>query len=77
MSGTLDELANYLSDYRPVDRLVIDETARQGKYLILFTWLQGEDFIGTLEEISGLEFEARSGPLDYYLVEHIERPTEN
>jgi hypothetical protein len=68
MTGTLETLADRLSDFGPVDRPVIDETGRPGMYLVLFTWSQGEDFIGALEEISGLKFEPRKAPLDYYFV---------
>ena len=77
MTGTLETLADRLGDFRPVDRPVIDETGRPGMYLVLFTWSQGEDFIGALEEISGLKFEPRKAPLDYYFVEHIEKPSAN
>ena len=77
MKGTLEELADRLTDRRGVDRLVIDETGRPGVYLVLFTWSQGEDFIGALEEISGLKFESRKALVDYCFVEHIEKPSEN
>jgi uncharacterized protein (TIGR03435 family) len=75
--GTLETLADRLSDFRPVDRPVVNETGRMGMYLVLFTWSQGEDFIGALEDISGLKFEPRKALLDYYVIQHIEKPSKN
>jgi len=77
MTGSLERLADILTDHGRVDRLVIDETGRPGVYLVLFTWSQGEDFMGALEEISGLKFESRKALVDYCFVEHIEKPSEN
>ena len=77
MIGTLENLADHLSDLRSVDHPVVDETGQSGVYLILFTWSRDEDFIGVLEEISGLKFEPRKAPLDYYFVDHIDKPSAN
>ena len=75
--GSLENLADYLSDRPEVDRPVVDETDRPGVFVVVFSWSRGEDFVGVLEEISGLKFEPRTGFLDYYFVEHIEKPSAN
>lgn len=75
-----------------LDRPVVDQTGLNGGYHIKLQWLQKPSVAGThiapnfastafmfaaLEQQMGLKLEPTQGPVDFLVIEHIERPTEN
>ncbi len=68
------------------DRTVIDETGLTGKYDIDLKWTPddqqgtpdaGPTLFTALEEQLGLKLVPAKGPVDVFVVDHVEKPTEN
>jgi uncharacterized protein (TIGR03435 family) len=60
-----------------IGRPVVDKTGLAGQYFFAFTWDPKEDYMGAVEEQLGLKFVAEKAALDFYVVDHIERPDPN
>jgi uncharacterized protein (TIGR03435 family) len=92
LSGTgveLDSLAYSLSN--EVGRLIVNKTGLTGKYTIDLKWQPDSmaagsspagndalpDLFTALEEQLGLKLESAKGPVDVYIVDHAEKPSEN
>jgi uncharacterized protein (TIGR03435 family) len=73
-------------------RLVIDQTGLEGGYYIKLEWPRNPSVAGThiapafastafmfaaLEQQLGLKLEPTQGPVDFLVIDHIERPSEN
>lgn len=80
----MDRLVICLSD--TLSRAVVDNTGLTGKYDIDLKWTPddqqgtadaGPTFFTALEEQLGLKLIPATGPVDTYVVDHVERPSEN
>jgi uncharacterized protein (TIGR03435 family) len=58
-------------------RPVVDKTGLQGRYLFTFSWDPKEDYMGAVEEQIGLRFVPQKAPLDFLVIDHIEKPDPN
>jgi uncharacterized protein (TIGR03435 family) len=58
-------------------RPVVDKTGLQGQYLFTFSWDPSEDYMGAVEEELGLKFVSQKAPLDFLIIDHIEKPDPN
>lgn len=74
-------LAIQLSRYREVGRNVIDQTGLTGEYRFDFDWTSkpdpDESFYTALDEQLGLKLTPAKRPVDYLVIDHIDRPAEN
>lgn len=88
--SSMDRLAEYFSE--SLDRPVIDQTGLKGGYYIKLEWPRTPSVAGThiapafastaflftaLEQQLGLKLEPTQGPVDFLVIDHIERPSEN
>jgi uncharacterized protein (TIGR03435 family) len=85
----LDSLAYSLSN--EVGRLIVNKTGLNGKYTIDLKWQPDSmaagsspagndalpDLFTALEEQLGLKLEPAKGPVDVYVIDHVEKPSEN
>jgi len=83
--GSIDRLAFMLSDDL-AGRAVIDKTGLAGKYDIDLKWTPddqqgtpdaGPTLFTALEEQLGLKLVPAKGPVDVFMIDHVERPSEN
>jgi uncharacterized protein (TIGR03435 family) len=58
-------------------RPVVDKTGLAGLYFFTFSWEPGEDYMAAVEEQLGLKFVAQKAPLEFLVIDHIERPDPN
>jgi len=58
-------------------RPVVDKTGLDGRYLFTFSWDRNEDYMDAVEEQLGLKFIPRKAALDFYVIDHIEKPEPN
>jgi uncharacterized protein (TIGR03435 family) len=86
---TMDILAGVLA--ASVDRPVVDETGLKGKYNFALAWAERKRKGGPMESASpdapsvftalqeslGLKLEPRRAPVEIFVIDHVERPTEN
>jgi len=86
-------VAAWLSESRGVDRPVIDQTGLNGGYYIKIQWMprqhqtetdgaaplgpSGPSIYDALQQQLGLKLVPAKGPVEYLVIEHIERPSEN
>ena len=84
LNGPIGSLAFSLSDI--LGRTVMDKTGLAGRYEIDLKWtpdeLQGTPDAGptmftALQEQLGLKLESAKGPVETFVVDHVERPSEN
>jgi uncharacterized protein (TIGR03435 family) len=92
LSGTgieLDSLALSLSG--EVGRMIVNKTGLTGRYSMDLKWQPDSmqagsgaanaealpDLFTALEEQLGLKLESTKGPVDVYVIDHVERPSEN
>jgi len=82
--GPIGSLAFSLSDL--LGRTVIDKTGLTGKYDIALKWTPdeqqsaddaGPSLFTALEEQLGLKLEPAKGPVDVFIIDHVEKPSEN
>jgi uncharacterized protein (TIGR03435 family) len=83
-AGQIDNLAFGLSGV--VDRIVVNQSGITGKYDIALKWTPddqqgtpdaGPTLFTALDEQLGLKLVPEKGPVDTFVVDHVERPTEN
>lgn len=62
-----------------VDRPIVDMTGLKGFFDLTLDWnpLAGPSIFTALQEQLGLRLEARKMPLEFIVIDHIERPSEN
>jgi uncharacterized protein (TIGR03435 family) len=72
MAQFVDLLSN-LPDGGPM----IDKTNLNGVYDITLSWEPGESLSGVLQKQLGLRLEAQKVPVDFFMIESAEKPTEN
>ena len=80
---TLDRLAEIISDR--LDRPVLDETGLKGTFDIVLDWspdsagqgATGPSIFTAVQEQLGLKLEPKKEPVEFLVVDHAERPSEN
>lgn len=73
---TMAELAKTLADL-PGTGPLIDKTGLTGLYDITLSWEPGESLNAVLQEQLGLRLEPQKVPLDYFVIDSAEKPSEN
>jgi uncharacterized protein (TIGR03435 family) len=56
---------------------VVDKTGLQGRYLFTFSWDPNEHYMGAVEELLGLKFVSEKAALEFFVIDHIEKPDPN
>jgi uncharacterized protein (TIGR03435 family) len=78
---TVRSLAVFVSSY--AGRRVLDGTGLGGRYNFTLRWAHGTrpapgpSIFTAIKEQLGLRLKPEKGPVDFYVIEHIERPTPN
>ena len=87
-SSPMEQLVTNLAHVPGVDRPVLDETGLAGRYDFQLnlagdpggnpaTGLAGESVFTAIEEQLGLKLESRKAPIGIFVIDHVERPSEN
>jgi len=74
-SASMDELIGALRPF--AGSQLVNETGIAGFYDFKLTFETGQPLSGPLQEQLGLRLEPRKVPVDYFIVESAERPTQN
>jgi uncharacterized protein (TIGR03435 family) len=81
-SGSISDLAGLLGGL--VGRPVVDETGLAGNYRFFLKWASDDTPNSTLPSLAtllkeqfGLELKSGKGPLDVFVIDHVEKPTPN
>ncbi len=90
---SMGRMADWLTQSLRVGRPVIDQTGLEGGYYIKIQWMprqrqtemdgapppgpSGPDIYTALQQHLGLKLKPTKGPVEYLVIEHIERPSEN
>lgn len=85
-SITLTQLGNFLS--RELGRVIVDATGLTGTYDIVLDWVpidtpiddpkaNGPSLSTAVQEQLGIKLEPQRAPIDYLVIDHVEKPTEN
>jgi uncharacterized protein (TIGR03435 family) len=87
----ISSLSNYLAS-SVVHEVVVDRTGLQGRFEIQLEWLPDQStsplageivasdkpsIFRALQEQLGLELKSERGPVEVYVIDHVEKPTEN
>jgi uncharacterized protein (TIGR03435 family) len=84
--GTMAQLASWFSNANGVDRPVIDQTGLRGRYDFTLEWSNPLDgaqdgtnpsIFTALREQIGLKLEARRAPVEVFVIDRTEMPSEN
>ena len=76
--GTMQHFADFLSNNQAVGRPVLDKTGLKGIYVIYVEWgANFDDFLPEMQEQLGLRLESQKGPVDFFTIDQIDRPTSN
>ena len=79
-------LASFLGSQRDVARVVVDQTGVTGKYDITLRWSSdtsgatgapGMTIFEALQDQLGLKLQSEKGPVETFIVDHIEQPAPN
>jgi uncharacterized protein (TIGR03435 family) len=85
--ATMDRLAKQLSS-SGIDRPVIDKTGLTGSYDLKLNWApdyggppapdaNGVDIFTAIQEQLGLKLESQKAPIEFLVIDHAEKPSEN
>jgi uncharacterized protein (TIGR03435 family) len=74
---SMQALADTMTTDPHIGRPVLDQTGLDGMYLINFLWDDDDSFMSAVEEATGLKFEAKKASLEFFTVEHVEKPSGN
>jgi uncharacterized protein (TIGR03435 family) len=83
---TLAQLGNFL--YNELGRFVVDATGLSGTYDVVLDWVpagtpiddpkaNGPSLFTAVQEQLGLKLEQQRAPIEYLVIDHVEKPTEN
>jgi uncharacterized protein (TIGR03435 family) len=72
---TLAQLADNL--YSDAGRQVVDMSGLAGTYDVVLDWTDGASIFTAIEEQLGMKLETRRAPIEYLVIDHVEKPTEN
>ena len=76
---SIHTLADTLAGY--VSRSVIDKTGLQGDFDFKFDWSPQDpnspSIFTALQEQLGLKLESEKGPVEFLVIDHAEKPSEN
>jgi len=75
--GTMQHFADFLSNAPGVARPVLDKTSLQGVYVFYVEWAADEDFLPAMQAQLGLKLEPQKAPIDIFVIDHVEKPSEN
>lgn len=75
--GTMQRLADVLSNGPEVGRPVFDKTGLPGVYVFYVEWDEGEEFLPAMQQQLGLKLEPQKGPVDCLFIDRIEKPDPN
>jgi hypothetical protein len=73
---SMSQLANTLTNL-PDNVPVVDKTGLLGFYDFTLTWEPGESVSAVLQEQLGLKLESQKVPVDFYVIDSAEKPSEN
>ena len=80
---TMAELANSLGINSQDRLLVVDKTGLEGKFKVTLAYstdplkFPDPDVETALQKQVGLKLERRKGPVDHFVIDHVERPSSN
>jgi uncharacterized protein (TIGR03435 family) len=60
-----------------VGRPVLNKTNLQGRFYVRLMWSGDDDFMAALQDEVGLRLESQKAVMDFLVIDHVERPTEN
>lgn len=83
---TLTQLGNFL--YNELGRFVVDATGLTGTYDIVLDWVpantpiddpkaNGPSLFAAVQEQLGLKLESQKAPIEYLVIDHVEKPSSN
>ena len=87
----MENFRNFMQGF-VLDRPVLDQTGLTGNYDFKLTWTpdemkaapdssassdSGPSVFAAIQEQLGLKLEPAKGPVDVYVIDHIEKPSEN
>jgi len=75
--GNTQHFADTLNNSSMIDRLVLDRTGLQGTYYFRVEWNGNDDFMTAIQEQLGLRFEPQKAPMEFLVIDHIEKPGAN
>jgi len=75
--GTMRHFADFLSNGPAAGRPVLDKTFLPGVYVIYVEWDEGEEFLPVMQEKLGLKLESQKARMDVFVIDSIQKPSEN
>jgi uncharacterized protein (TIGR03435 family) len=74
---TMQAFAESMTSDPHFGRPVIDKTGLLGMYLVSFTWDDDDNFVSAAEEATGLKFESQKAPMEFFTIDHVDKPSAN
>jgi uncharacterized protein (TIGR03435 family) len=75
--GTMQHFADFLTNAPGVARPVLDKTGLQGVYVFYVEWAADEEFLPSMQAQLGLKLEPQKASIDIFVIDHVEKPSEN